>query len=334
MYMKLSRHLTECGTSLLICCIAFCSCSPIEAYQRIMTEDMEPPGVVSVETVSSELMRITCTEKIRFIEDSCRIDPEMGCSEVSCEGETLTIRTEERMSAGSIYTLRISLADLSGNSIDLAAEVYGFNQSPPVLRINEFTARGSKKHPDFIELKAMSGGNLAGMCLFDGLAGSYRQRCLFSPGEVEEGDLIVVACSETPPGELSGLPEVLLFETDERKGLSGNNGVLSLYTSPTGSCMDCIVYSNRTSDSDENYEGFGSKAMSYRAHVLWDSGCWTSSVHGHCCPECAVFSDDMSATRSLCRTDGEVDTDTAGDWHTVPTSHSTPGTKNSEEQYE
>ena len=116
------------------------------------------------------------------------------------------------------------------------------------------------------------------------------------------------------------------------KGLSGNNGVLSLYDRPGGKCLDGVLYSNRTSQSDELYRGFGSEETLNRAEELVLAGGW-KPAGARVSPEDAVNPEGSTGTRSICRSSGSADTDSAEDWHIVPTRKATFGAENSDEVY-
>jgi hypothetical protein len=93
-----------------------------------------------------------------------------------------------------------------------------------------------------------------------------------------------------------------------------------------------VLYSNRTSSSDEDYGGFGSSRMLARARELAAEGGWKTAA-GSVAPEDGVNPEGSTATRSLCRSSGSADTDSAADWHIAPTRGSTFGAENSDESY-
>ncbi len=117
------------------------------------------------------------------------------------------------------------------------------------------------------------------------------------------------------------------------RGLPGNNGVLSLYDRPGGICLDGVLYSNRTSQSDESYRGFGSVETLNRAEELVLDGGW-KPAGARVSPEDAVSPEGSTGTRSICRQSSGADTDSAEDWHIVPTRKATFGAENSDEVYE
>jgi hypothetical protein len=118
--------------------------------------------------------------------------------------------------------------------------------------------------------------------------------------------------------------------------------VISLYERPGGEILDGVLYSNRSSDSDETYGGFGTQDSWERAQELVADGGWIIAGE-QARPEDAVSPEGSTGTRSICRSAGtlnsasadivSVDTDTAIDWHIVPTRSFTFGEENSDEIY-
>jgi len=116
-------------------------------------------------------------------------------------------------------------------------------------------------------------------------------------------------------------------------GLPGNNGVVSLYARPGGPVLDGVLYSNRTAAADTLYLGFGSREAMERALELAADGGWVTEGET-VRPEDAVNPEGSTATRSLCRDRAGADTDSAPDWHIVPTSGFSFGAENSDEVYQ
>ena len=123
------------------------------------------------------------------------------------------------------------------------------------------------------------------------------------------------------------------FWLAEGGGLSGNNGVITVYAAPDGKLIDGVIYSNRTSESDARYRGFGSKATMARADTLAELGGWQFGGD-LVAPEDAISSDATTSTRSLSRDSSATDTDRAADWHTVPTRGATFGAPNNDAVHE
>jgi hypothetical protein len=241
--------------------------------------------------------------------------------------------------------------------------VYGYNPDVPAILINELTTQGSGSHPDVVELRLTSGGNLGGLTLYAGAPGEHDGHIVFPSLELPADAYVVVHFKPegipeeldetTDPAASGGLDATDSgwdFWVDGGSGLSGNNGAVSLYNQPGGRLLDAVVYSNRTSDSDERYRGFGSKsALAMVDRVAADGG-WAPSGAApedgspaaagspaapvQLRPEDAVDPEDSTATRSMSRGSDGADTDTAADWHITPTSGYTFGGPNTDEVYE
>jgi hypothetical protein len=115
-------------------------------------------------------------------------------------------------------------------------------------------------------------------------------------------------------------------------GLSGSNGVLTLYASSTGLLLDAVFYTNRTSESDQDYGGFGSEALRTAVKEIVAAGGW-KTAGADPVPEDGVPSAGGTSTRSLGRSSRSDDADLASDWHLVPTKGVTFGSPNSDEAY-
>ncbi len=308
--------------------LTLAGCTPIEAYQAIGSTDRTPPIVTGGFATSERSIKIICNETVRIQNETFGLSEGLMITDISVSENSILIETENPLVPGSEYILEGVLSDLSGNTALLTMAVYGWNPDPPVLIINEFTTKGSKRHPDAIELLVIEDGNMAGLTLYDGISDDYRQRCIFPPLEVHTGEYVIIHCSDIPES-FESIPEDHQFSMGESIGLSGNNGAISLYTSAHGEVLDAVIYSNRSSDSDTDYLGFGSRSLMFKVHQLHAVGIWDSLT-----PEGAVRTDSMTATRSACRNDPYKDTDSSRDWHTVPTSSSSFGEDNCNEIYQ
>jgi hypothetical protein len=248
--------------------------------------------------------------------------------------------------------------DEAKNSLHFLARFYGFNGDVPDLLINEFTTRGTGNHPDAVELYVVRGGNMGGVVLYEGTPGNCDDRLVFPAFEVASGDFLVVhfkpegiagEIDETTATDLSGgldaSDRAYDFWVPEGAGISGNNGVVSCYDRPGGLVLDGVLYSNRSSASDEKYWGFGTRDSWERAQELAADGGWLITG-ARVRPEDAVDPEGSTGTRSICRSPAAVpaesatgndppplDTDSAADWYIVPTLGFTFGEENSDEIY-
>lgn len=225
---------------------------------------------------------------------------------------------------GERVSVNGKVADRSGNSLTFTAGVWGVNERVPQVQINEFSTKGSGNNPDRVELTALSSGNLAGVTLYHGMPESFDSEYIFPSVEVDKGDYIVIVYSEEPSGSIP------LEFAGGVVGLGANNGVISLCERPEGTVVDAVLYSNRTSSSDDTYGGFGTSKVYQWVQELEISGEWGS---GLLAPESGIDSTNHTATRTFCRTEGKADTNTKSDWHIVPTRGATFGAQNITEIY-
>jgi hypothetical protein len=319
------------------------ACGPLP-WPRGSEPDLRPPGIEDVSATGPGSLVIAFDEEAGLDAETLRIEPALQVREVSPPGRTVTVGVDTQ-SPGREYRLEATARDGRGNSTTFLAGFYGFNPRIPRVVVNECTPRGSTDHPDLIELKALADGDMGGLTLYVGTPGSFVARLVFPSFEVRRGSFILVHCrpagdpaevDETgdpaASGGIDASPSARDFWMRDGQGLGGNNGVISLYERPGGPIIDGLLYSNRTSDSDDRYRGFGTSEVLARAEELARDGGWRIAG-ALVAPEDGMNPEGSTATRSLCRSSTSADTDSRGDWHIVPTRGSTFGADNSDEAY-
>ena len=322
--------------------LAAWGCLGCEPVGHALAEDVDllPPVFHGISVTSATTVVVRFDEPVTMAPEAVTVEPDLAVTEVG-SGEEVVITVAAPLTAGRSYTLHTTARDERGNSTTFVARFWGFNPRPPGLVINEFTTQGSKKRPDAIELYVTRDGNLGGVTVYDGTAESYRDHVVLPALEVAAGDYLVIHATAHGLGEDEhadpdqsdhelALPGVWDFWMQEGTGLSGKNGVLTVHAAPGGELIDGVLYSNRTSDSDERYRGFGSKATMLRADRLAELGGWEFAGE-RIAPEDAISSAATTSTRSLNRDSSATDTDSAADWHTVPTRGASFGTVNSDD---
>jgi hypothetical protein len=322
------------------------ACAPFQSTAAPASPDLVPPVLVKAVAAASDRIVLEFDEAPSLAPDSLELTPDLSVSAHEVRDKTIVLTTAGAQVVGREYRLRLTVADVAGNSAWLIVRFYGFNPAPPRLLINEFITQGSAAHPDLVELKVITGGNLGGLCFCCGTAAINKYRFVFPPRPVLAGDFILlhlkpqnlpVEIDETlaidTSGGLDASPVAFDFWVRDGSGLSGNNGVLSLYTQPDGELIDAVLYSNRASDSDTEYRGFGSADLMAQTDELCAADGWR--VQGEkAAPEDAVNPTGSTTTRSLCRTSGSTDTDGKSDFHIVPTKKASFGRENSDEAYQ
>ena len=351
-YMKNKRRTSVVfRIMLLLVCIlssilSLAGCGPLPDSREFLARDMHPPVFLGAGAPDERSFLLEFSEAASLARDELRFSPEVEVEEIAWEGGICRISLSDPMSPGEEYSLEAVVRDSEGNSLTLITHIFGYNPDVPEIRLNEITTQGSSSNPDKVELKVLSEGNTAGLCVYEGVDSSWTHRKVLPSVEVSSGDYIIVhfkpkgtddEVDETEDPYGCGAEEAVGgawdFWIEGGGGISGNNGVIAVYRSSTGPLIDGFLYSNRTSSSDENYRGFGSTRALERADRLHAQNGWLASERV-VAPEDAVDPEDSTATRSMCRMPAGNDSDSAADWHIVPTRGSSFGKENTEEVYE
>lgn len=313
--------------------------------------DTSPPALVSWRLDASTALTIIFDEAVSalaqdfFLRDGAEPEPVGDCRPGDTP-DSVVVTLSRAPEPGRPVMLDGSVADGKGNSVTFSLPFWGFNPTPARLMLNEIISQGSSSRPDLVEFRVLDGGNLAGLCFLVGSVLDYEHRYVFPNRVVEPGDYVVLHMKPLGnPLELDELqakdqsagvdanPEAWDFwYRGDGGGLPGTNGVLSLASSPYGSYQDALLYSDRTSQSDQKYRGFGSAATRDRADALFAAGMWLAAGE-MVAPEDCFPSGGTTSTRSMCRGSASLDCDAASDWHIVPTKGATPGSVNSDEVY-
>ena len=345
-------------------CIVCTGCDPLAGYTNLVDYDVSPPILLNVEVISENSCELYFSEAVTAKLQAFKISNQFHLEQVTVNREVLTLSTTEAVAPGEPVVIEGRVSDDNGNSLWFSTVWYGLNTRIPEMIINEFTTQGSKTHPDRIELLTLSAGNTAGMCLYIGDAVSQIQKKVLPSIEVFPGDYLIIHCTEeagdmrdecnSTADNLSSTAHKEAWDLwiPKAKGLSGNNGAITLYSSPRGHLIDAVLYSNRNSGSDATYRGFGSTQLMETADRLFEEGAWkllpdvpetgldgiaqefsdTGYLQGLRPEEC-INPDDSTATRSMCRDVPYTDSHTALDWHIVPTGGASFGEENSNERY-
>ncbi|MFP4363231.1 MAG: hypothetical protein ACLFR1_05130 [Spirochaetia bacterium] len=321
------------------------SCTTDGVFQGPLSGDLTPPQLLGITEVTETSIQLEFNEPVEISSEDILLAPDLGIESAQAAQETVTIVFQDECGPGILYRIDAHVTDIQDNSLSFIIPFYGHNPDLPEIVINEFTTQGSRAHPDLVELRVLSEGNTAGLTFFEGVPGEYEQ-CMVLPSiEVETDDYILIhtkpeaieeEINETESTDISGgldsSPEAYDLWLSEGTGLSGNNGVLSIYTSPSGTLVDAVAYSNRTSTSDEHYRGFGSTRVMDRMDCIHGQGGWTAAAE-QIAPEDCIDPEDSTATRSMNRLSTSIDTNSSADWHITPTSGYTFGTINNDDEY-
>lgn len=321
------------------------SCAPLPPIPFVTDADVEPPVITSLSLAGPLELQVSFDEPVDLVSGPLASRDVKIADTRAAQNGSLAFIFERPPCPQGEHHVEAQVADAAGNHLRFVAHFHGLNALLPAMIINEFTTQGSGNHPDLVEIRILSDGNLAGACLFEGTPENWDQRFVFPSVDVVAGDYVVVhfkpdgtaeEVDELTAPDASGgkdaSPEAWDFWLEGGTGLSGNNGVISLCENPLGGYLDAVLYSNRTSDSDERYRGFGRRDVMERADALSAAGAWRAAGDT-IAPEDAINPDPSTSTRSMARSSSGRDTDTASDWHITPTRGITPGETNTDEVY-
>lgn len=343
---------------ILIWIFTFLACMPIEVkdnYDDAFTaENIIPPKITSFSVNNSKIVSFSFSKPVNPLIGEFALNPSIEFSSIENQEtmkSSIVITLSEEQEVGKEYTIKGHVKDYSDNTLSFSTNFYGFNPNVPQLLINEFTTNGSSTHPDMVEILVQSSGNMAGVVFYAGCSSDFDLEYIFPPVEVKKGEYLLIHTkpkgipeeidetgekgTNTGPdssGGLDAFPEARDFWVKGGSGLTGSNGALTIYTSPGGTLLDAVIYSTRTSSSDQTYRGFGSNAMIYKVDTIVEQLGWKKAGE-LLTPEECVNPSTSTATRSICRSSIPADTNTKADWHIVPTSTYSFGTVNSDEVY-
>ena len=273
--------------------------------------DGKPPVLLSVKTESSNVVRLEFNEPVAPYGNS------FDACDVHQDGCDIVLSLKQNLKAGKCCRISGRVCDLQGNSCNVSVNVWGRNENPAGLVINEFTTKGTAKNPDRTELKVVSDGNIAGFAMYDGIPGNYRSMVVFDDTDVCKGDFIVVWwTTSASDGTLYSGPRAVDVCAGSETGLSENNGIITLSDSPSegANVIDCLAYSNGESSQ---YGGFGTKEVQTRIETAKENKWLTADI---------VSPVNSTATRSVSR---KAD----GTWYVTVTGGSTFGYENTSDAY-
>jgi len=308
--------------------------------------DLLPPVLQSARVVDERHLRFIFDEPVVVNGMNPLVDPPMTVDTLDIEDEQLTIGFGIDQEIGHEYTIRMKVADESGNSLTFLYNFSGWNPRIPGILINELNPRGSGNTPDCVELFITKAGNLGGLILLIGTKNKYKDSFLFPAVEVSQGEYILVhtkaegiseEIDETSRLDVSGgklaSDTARDFWIRSAPGLPGNNGAVTLHARKNGPVIDAILWSDREDDKGDEKLGWTRDGFVF-ASDLAEAGAWISASGGIPAPSDAFNVNFSTSTRSICRASTPNDTDSAEDWHIVPTRGQTFGAINTDRMYE
>ena len=264
---------------------SFFTCSNIE-ITTLLPSDIKPPELLSLIVTAADTLEIIGTEPISLELESFYSQDQLVIIDQISNNNNIKVVLAEKLIPGREYKAEFKIVDSNYNSLSFIAKFYGYNNRLPEIIINEFTCKGSNTNPNKIELFIKSGGNLAGLSIYNGVKENYDYLFVFPSIEVKSGEYLVFrTISERYPKAFIEIESLSVnndskfidgvrdIRADNFK-LSSTNGVISLYSNPFGYIIDALPYSKNLNDDSKNYRNFGLKKSMDRIDLVGESGFW------------------------------------------------------------
>ena len=256
---------------------------------------------------------------------SIYFDPPME-AEILSEGEKVSIRYDSALPGGSLVSTDILVEDKNRNTLNVLVSFRTRNNRMPELVINEIRTAYSNPRVEFIEIKALSAGNLGAMRLY-AIYQKDEPIFEFPPVEVKKGEYIVVHTRSIE----SGIKDELGTNLAESKGTDALAtardfwipGSLKLHSSNVIYLLDqddMILDGVQLVSSDYKWKD----SLVAAAGEMEKQGKWSGD---------AVNSDGNTATRTINRVEGRNNSHSGADWYVTVTSGATPGKANNPNRY-
>ena len=247
-------------------------------------------------------------------------------NEIISEGESVTIAYNSLLPGGTLISADILVEDKSRNTLNILVSFRTRNDRIPELIINEIRTAYSNPRAEFIELKALSAGNLGAMRVF-AIYDKDEPIFEFPPVEVKKGEYIVLHTRSIE----SGIIDELGTNLAESKGTDALStardfwmpGSLKLHSTNVIYTMDQddrIIDGVLLLSGDYKWkESLEAAAGEMEKQEMWSGD--------------AVNTDGNTATRTICRDETRKNSHSAADWYITVTSGATPGKANNQNRY-
>ena len=341
-----SKIVAALGLTILVCiCGMSASCKVSPEGIEILEPEYTPPKLLNIQiSNSSELfIEFDKTISLKELEIIPVSNPEEKIPvnvEILEPNTSFYIDCKTKFSAQDEYEIHGVVEDETQNSLTFSSILQGFNDNIPKIALSELRSFYQKPKLEYIELVALSEGNLAGMTLEI----FYKTEPIifvFPDINVKKGDFILVhgrKIDETCVNETIDLcaatykdsvPNVVDFWLDSETKVIGNSGVILLKNRKNGDIVDALLY------NEPGKEAWANETVQQAAEEAFNKGGWEGSGN----IEDAAINTKPSGTRSLSRDfstfeDLEKPVPSKNQWIFVANGNATMGSENSLVPYE
>jgi hypothetical protein len=332
------RRLNSCSVFIFPIVVFVAACSFEAAVPKYTSGAGSPPELIAVHTASASEVQFLFSEPVSVV--SIVFDPPTGLTN-SADGETVNIHLDAPYIVGTKVTVDILVRNENGDTLEAVLSFSVFNGRVPAFRINELRTEMSKPRVEFIELKMLSDGNLAGVRLFAASNGTDTPIYEMPAVEVSKGEFVLVHLRT--PDYINGVDELgddlTLSTADDPKAqadcpqnmrdlwLPGSKEILRksdavYFMDQMDTIIDAVVFCDKLKEGEKwSINPNFINAMD----ILTGSGVWTGDgIDG------AFDSGGTSPTNTISRHENSDDTNTAKDWYKSGTGKASPGKANTQ----
>lgn len=318
-------------TAITLFCVIPFSCRVSEEGIIFVGGDYNSPVLEDVNVLDEKTVQITFSEKVKLrnytvsqvikeISDSSEhsetieLSPALkaasgayGKVEADCslseDGCVLTYSVADRYEVGKAYEIFSTVEDRAGNSLTFCVPFCGYNACIPKLIMTELLVKHDKNTSknEFVEILALTSGNLAGLELVSGSDGE-KKKFVMPPVEVETGEILLIHLRSLGEGcltETDNLDEASaayaqpgirdIWAENEGSALSDTSDVIILRKGAEGEILDAFMYNDKKAEDWKKPKPYAEK--------VYESGIYDSVA-----VEQAFPSSGASSTKSFQRT--------------------------------
>ena len=295
-------------SAVVISAVPF-SCRTSVEGTEFLEGDFSSPKITDVRVVDSNRLSVGFSKNVSVSSASVRSGDGSDCGavgfELGVDNPGVDFIMEEKMVIGKSYVLDAVLEDRNGNTVTISIDFLGYNDRVPVLALSEIRIKNKSKSDksEFVELYALSSGNLSGVEIVSASDGEGKRYC-FPAIEVSKGEYITVhmrngdkGCIDELDGNLSAAstsdssPGARdLFADNQSEGRFGTSSdIIFVRDHASGKIMDAFAYTDPEKPGSWD-------SIEQHAAVVKDSGAWRNGEGENSCDAGSAF-----ATSSLNR---------------------------------
>lgn len=314
-----------------------CACIPDVPVEEVWTSVSIPPSFKGIKAIDAQRIEARFSKGVSL--EGIRSEPDLGEALVENEDkESILIVFSVPLEAGLRYVISMEATDAFGNRLSVTSSVIGRNERIPSLLITELRTEYSKPRAEYIEIKALSAGNLGALAVHNTASGTEFPLFTFPSCEVEAGEYIVLHLRTMEEGwvqergaldESTGrdaCDEARDFWIEGTEKLVRKNDFIAL-VDQDGAIVDALLVCEYE-DGEWKQEVLGEGALWLGENDAWHGG------EGLLLPHDAVQSGTATLTRTINRDESREDSNRADDWYVCGTSGASPGRPNSDVRYE